>query len=102
VSVMVRHRVSRAPSSLIEELRVRVLSSLRVIVDGEVLVSPSLTDSELECFLKEILKSNHLCISDIQKVFSGLASTERIKRVLSDLVRRGDVRVCKGVYYSRV
>jgi hypothetical protein len=96
---MPRRRIPRSSMSVISELRSRVLKSLRVIYDdGVLLVSPSLGDAELECVLLEILSFKPLSVIDIQVVFSGLASGERIRRVLDDLVRRGLVRVENGVY----
>jgi len=96
---MPRRRMPRSSRSVISKLRSRVLKSLRVIYDdGVLLVSPSFDDAELECVLLEILSFKPLSVIDIQVVFSGLVSCERVRRVLDDLVRRGLVRVENGVY----
>jgi hypothetical protein len=89
----------RSSSSVISKLRSRVLKSLRVIYDdGDLLVSPSFDDAELESVLMDILSSKPLSVVDVQLVFSGLASSERVRRVLDDMVRRGLVRVENGLY----
>jgi len=96
---MPRRRVPRAGRRVISRLRSRVFRNLRVIYDdGAVMVSPSLDDVELECALLSIL-SKPLSIMDIQRVFSGLASGDRVRRVLDGLVRRGVVKLENGVYY---
>jgi hypothetical protein len=77
-----------------------VFRDLRVIYDdGVLLVSPSLDDAELERVLLSVL-SVPLSIIDIQRVFSGLASGERIRRVLDGLVKRGVVKLVNGVYVA--
>jgi hypothetical protein len=97
--LMPRRRVPRAGRRVISRLRSRVFKNLRVIYDdGVVVVSPSLDDVELECALLSIL-SVPLSIMDIQRVFSGLASGDRVRRVLDGLVRRGVVKLENGVYY---
>jgi hypothetical protein len=93
-----RRRMPRADKSVISALRSQVFRGLRVIYEDEVLlVSPSFDDAELERVLLSVL-STPLSIIDIQRVFSGLVSGERIKRVLDDLVRRGVVKFVNGVY----
>ena len=83
---------------VISKLRSRVLKSLRVIYDdGTLLVSPSFSDTELECVLLDVLRTKPLSLIDIQSVFSGVASGERVRRVLDDLVRRGAVKLEGGV-----
>ena len=97
---MARRRVPRADKSVISTLRSRVFRDLRVIYDdGVLLVSPSLDDAELERVLLSVL-SVPLSIIDIQRVFSGLASGERIRRVLDGLVKRGAVKLVNGVYVA--
>jgi hypothetical protein len=96
-----RRRVPRARDSVISKLRSHVLERLRVIYeDGDLLVSPSLDDGELERVLLEILGSGSLSFADIQRVFSGVASSERVRRALDNLARRGAVRFENGVYVA--
>ena len=98
---MPRRRIPRSSRSVISKLRSRVLKSLRVIYDdGVLLVSPSFDDAELERVLLEILSFKPLSVIDIQVIFSGLASGERIRRVLDGLVKRGAVKLVNGVYVA--
>ena len=98
---MPRRRVPRADSSVISKLRSHVLERLRVIYeDGDLLVSPSLDDGELEHALLEILGSEPLSVADIQRVFSGVASSDRIRRALDNLARRGTVKFENGAYVA--
>ena len=91
----------RVDQSVIFDFRSRVLSYLDLRVlhdDGVLLVSPSLTDIDLGCFIVMVLSERPLSLSDIQRLFSGFASTVRIRRVLRDLVRRKIITVRNGLY----